>query len=163
MLNKKNKFILGIVFVVIGAFGWLKWPFYQKAVPINVYSLIDKKFVDLPEEANEPALIIFWNTWCGPCKIEMRRLQNSIIEGKIPSGKVYAISMGEPVKTIESFVLEHEYAFQFFVDTESKNLQTYKVPGTPTTYHFNRHHQVIWAATGLDPLSIQRAEKLFAD
>lgn len=128
---------------------------------VRAYSVIDDQEVDLPVLDGEPSILLFWATWCGPCKAEMYRLQQSIISGKIKSGRVYAISVGEPIETVLRFAQKSDYAFQFFASPDSRVTEKYKVPGTPTTYHINKDGRIVWAGSGINPISIFKAEELF--
>ncbi|MGZ3773879.1 MAG: TlpA family protein disulfide reductase [Pseudobdellovibrionaceae bacterium] len=163
-----KKIIFAFALLVVGlVFGFLFKAKVQsvifKPASIQVYSLSEEKEMDLFDAQGSAAVVLFWNSQCEPCKIEMGRLQTAISSGKIPGGAVLAVNLEEPIEVVRDFALTHDYQFQYFSDLKGEALKQYKVPGTPTEYYFNKRGQVVWSAMGLIPESIQQAEKLFAE
>jgi cytochrome c biogenesis protein CcmG/thiol:disulfide interchange protein DsbE len=100
-------------------------------------------------------IVIFWATWCAPCKLEMARLSNSVKEGNIPIGSIVAINPFESNSKVRSFVQEHPYPFTFIEDLGvSKKL---RVNSTPTTL-FIEHGKVKSMSSGLSFIGIWKAE-----
>jgi thiol-disulfide isomerase/thioredoxin len=159
-----KKYLIGLLFFALAGFFYKVFTpklSFAPVQPIHAYSIIEDKVVNSLDEKEFPSIVVFWNSECRPCKAEMIRLQNAISEGKIPGGRVKAINIGDSLELVQSFAMEHEYQFQFFANPDEKSLEVYKVPGTPTVYHFNKKGQVVWSAMGLVPESIDQAEKLF--
>ena len=147
---------------VVGGAWWFKLkPQGPRSPQMRVLNLGDRTPIELPEKSEEPAILLFWATWCGPCKIEMNRLKTAVQSGKVPGMQVYAVSVGENPDIVEDYVLKNEFPFQFFVDPDKQGTKEFIITGTPTIYHINQKNEVIWAATGIAPDSIQRAEQLF--
>ncbi len=101
------------------------------------------------------AIAIFWATWCGPCKIEMSRLKDSVQEGKIPQGAVYAINPFESNDKVKKFLAESPYPFTF-IEAPLISSQL-KISVTPTTV-FLDSGKVLSMNSGLSIFGIWRAE-----
>lgn len=168
---QKKRILVGAIFVVTALIWFVgKYRSGKYSSPqAHVVSLGNDQFgsskqkiiISLPEKNGEPSILLFWTTYCGPCKIEMRRLVEAVQSGKIPGQNVYAISVGEDPAVVEDYVLKHEFPFQFFVDEDRQGTKEFIIKGTPTIYHLDGSNHVVWAATGIAPDLIQRAEKLF--
>ena len=75
-------------------------------------------------------LLIFWASWCGPCKLEMERIKKSIESGKIPGEQVYAINPYESVSKVQAFLQKNSYPFQFVKPLSP--IRDVEVKATPT-------------------------------
>ena len=100
-----------------------------KLFPQGAYQILSSSTEEelIFPKANERYLVIFWATWCGPCKVEMDRLAKS----KIPPHKIIAIDTFEDSMTVKKFLKENAYPFVFMdaADLGAKlNIQL-----TPTT------------------------------
>jgi cytochrome c biogenesis protein CcmG/thiol:disulfide interchange protein DsbE len=77
------------------------------------------------------AIVIFWASWCGPCKIEMARLQESVESGAIPKESLFAVNPFESDLEARKFVKESNYPFTFIEASTLASELDVKV--TPTT------------------------------
>jgi len=96
-------------------------------------------------------ILVFWATWCGPCKVELARINRMVTNGEIPPDSVLAISVAEDLKTVSSFVEEQGYSFRIAIDRTGKSAALYRVSGTPTILFINQDQTVNWMTTGLSP------------
>lgn len=103
----------------------------------------------------QKALAIFWATWCGPCKVEMNRLRNSIFNKKISAEKIYAINPFESVSVIKDFLIKNQYPFIFIDAPEIANKLDIQV--TPTSI-FVENNKVAVMGSGMSLVGIWRAE-----
>ena len=97
-------------------------------------------------------VVIFWASWCGPCKLEMDRLNQMMSLGEIKSSELLAINMQEPKQTVVSFLEKHSYQFLVALDEFGVVANSYKVSGTPTVVFLDEKSQINWITTGLSPL-----------
>ncbi len=96
-------------------------------------------------------ILVFWATWCGPCKLELGRINKMIQNGEIAAESVLAISIGEDPKLVSSFVNEQKFLFKVAVDQTGQIAALYKVSGTPTILFVGADQKVNWMTTGLSP------------
>lgn len=128
---------------------------------IRVESISEDLLVSLPTVDERPSILLFWRSDCSPCRVEMRRLQEAISDGRIPGGRVFAVNRGEDRRTVESFALRTGYQFQYFLQPATAAEGPFPVRGTPTVYHLDREGKTVWSAAGLVPEDLDRAAALF--
>lgn len=108
---------------------------------------------------NENYIVLFWATWCAPCKLEMKRLKASVEKGKIPREKLLLINTGEPVATIKQFLEKNPYPFTF-VDERKKLVELFQVQSTPTMVLVEKQ-KAASVSSGISFIGILKAESLF--
>lgn len=101
------------------------------------------------------AMAIFWATWCGPCKLEMERLKESVSDGKIPKDLIFAINPFESAETSKEFIRKNQFPFQFIDASEVAN--RINIMATPTTLLIE-DQKIISLSSGLSIVGIWRAE-----
>lgn len=104
------------------------------------------------------SIVIFWATWCAPCKVEMNRLAQSVSAGKIPSDRILAINSFEDERTIRNFLKTDDYPFQFFANQDLA--EHLSISRTPTTL-FIENGTITKMSSGLSFIGIWQAELLF--
>jgi cytochrome c biogenesis protein CcmG/thiol:disulfide interchange protein DsbE len=106
-----------------------------------------------------PYVFVFWATWCGPCELELSRINQLIHDRDIDAQRVFAISVDEDPEAVRKAVQERGYLFPIVWD-ESGELRTrFKVSGTPTLVLVNEREEVEWVSTGLSPTLDFRLKK----
>ncbi len=117
--------------------------------------------IDLPLKDDQPSILVFWATWCGPCEVELARLQKAVENKEIPADRIFAVSIGESLETVQDEQKKRNYPFQLIADEKGKSGSLYQVRVTPTIVHVGKDQKMAWVAEGLHPLSGVRAKDLF--
>ncbi len=126
----------------------------------EIYSDPEKRsMIEFPAK-NQRALIIFWASWCGPCKIEMHRLEDSVKNKKIAAGRIFAINPFESKDEIKAFLKKNALPF-VFIDAPYI-AQKLNVQSTPTTV-FLENKTVDSMSSGMSLVGIWRAEWFLRD
>lgn len=107
---------------------------------------------------SQKKVIVFWATWCGPCDLELGRLNNLIKANKIKNSDVLAISISEAQRTVENAVRLRGYQFDVAADTDGSIASLFKVVGTPTIVFIDENRIIQWMTTGISPLLDQRVK-----
>ncbi len=102
--------------------------------------------------ANDNSVVLFWATWCAPCKLEMNRLQNAIDAGDISPLKVWAYNPFEDVETSKKFIAKSNYKFQF-IATNPDIGKALNIKATPT-YLWLQGNQVYRMTTGISIINL---------
>lgn len=100
---------------------------------------------------NTKSILVFWATWCGPCSIELKRLNSMISKGLISPSQLIAVNIQEDPTTVTKYIDEHQFQFLVAIDTNGSLSDLYKVKGTPTIVFVDQHGKVNWMTEGLSP------------
>ena len=99
----------------------------------------------------ERHLVVFWATWCAPCTVELRRIQNLIDREAVRPDQILAISTGESESVVAEAVRSREYTFPVAIDASHQAAHFYQIRGTPTVALVDEMGVIQWKATGLSP------------
>lgn len=152
------KKVLNIIFyVVIFALVILKAPSVYKnfqmqntlAQPTSLKRLSGEE-ITFPVP-NQKMVVVFWATWCGPCKVELNRLNTMMAKGEIKSNEMIAINIQETKEQVNSFLKTNPLQFLIALDESGKISESYNVSGTPTVVFLDQDSKINWLTTGLSP------------
>ncbi len=115
--------------------------------------------LELPTEAQQMRLLydpsrgnqalLFWASWCGPCKIELSRFDSSVRAGKIPPEKILAISIDENPNEYKKAVRERGYPFPTAWDAGGRAARALGIEVTPTVVLVDNQGKVRSFSTGM--------------
>lgn len=131
----------------------------QIAVSHQVLGL-DGATIQLP--LPQKHLLIFWATWCEPCKIEMNRINRLVKDKELDPRSIIAISSKEEAGTLKEFVKSQDYQFLVGIDRENILVEGYHIQGTPTLILFNENGVIEWMTMGLSPSLEIRLKNFFS-
>ncbi len=121
---------------------------------LRVLSTTDARTVEFPPRDSR-AMAIFWASWCGPCKVEMRRLRSSVESGAIPRDAIFAINPFESDAEARKFISENRFPFTFV--EASTIAQELDIRVTPTTLFLDKG-RVEELSSGMSLWGIWKAE-----
>ena len=140
------------------------WTVNAKTPTLAAFSIIDDKEVNIMSEAEFPAVVMFWDSTCAPCRVEMKRVQTAINRGAIPAGRVLAVNIGEAKGAVERFARQADFQFQYFAEPKKEDLeQLGPISGTPSLLYIDAAKSVRWRSAGVDPELENRSRKLFGE
>jgi len=93
---------------------------------------IDGREVKLGAERDgELFVLIFWATWCQPCRSELAKLSTAYLDYEDRGLRLYAISIDGPgtVAQVPSWVRRERYSFPVLLDRETEVLGRYHPGG----------------------------------
>jgi thiol-disulfide isomerase/thioredoxin len=104
----------------------------------------------------QKSAFIFWASWCGPCSIELKRIQKAIDEKEISNEKIFAINMGETQEVINKVLKEQKYTMKIIRDDNGDLSKMLNVQVTPTIALIDEKGSIDWISSGLSPFLIYR-------
>lgn len=120
----------------------------SKAQVISVKDLKGQSFqLPLPKKQ----VLVFWATWCGPCNIELNRINKLILNKEISSDSIIAISSFEEAHFVSEFSKKHNYQFNIATDETGIAAKNYNVTATPTILFIEKTGDINWMTMGLSP------------
>ncbi len=145
-----------VVTILLVTFLLLKIPdifkMYQKqgkALLVGQVVLLSGQVESVP--AAKKQVLVFWATWCGPCSVELGRIQSLIDKNKIDKNSILAISIGESRETVRNYVTQKKYTFPVAIDFDGALASLYEVNGTPTVFLIDENKNIQWMTVGLSP------------
>lgn len=78
-------------------------------------------------------VLVFWATWCGPCSVELARIQKMFESGGLSHDQFLAVSVMENPEVVSQAARERGYLFPVAADPSGQFTEAFKISGTPTT------------------------------
>jgi thiol-disulfide isomerase/thioredoxin len=113
-------------------------------------STLDGKLFDLRLQSS-PLVIVFWTTWCGPCEVELARINRMIRSNELDSQSVLAISLQEEPTLVEKIIKDRNYLFRIGLDSNGQVGNLFGIAGTPTIILLDKSQRIRWMTSGLSP------------
>ncbi len=159
MGSKINKILNIFLYLIVGIIIFQRIPeiiehFKKESQqsPLFEVQLLSQNYkFTLQDKIGEPLILVFWATWCGPCEVELSRINKLIKSKKLKSESVLAISSYESKELIDKVVRERNYLFMIGFDEEGVVAKSFKVNGTPTVVLLDKDHKIKWFTNGISP------------
>jgi len=102
---------------------------------------------------NGPVVINFWATWCGPCRLEMPRLEAIYEELHKKGVEFAAVSLDNPrlKDRVRSYVEKNKITFPVYLDSKGELARKFKVVAIPTTVVLAKNGEVVYQTRGYRP------------
>ncbi len=127
----------------------------QAAPAIQVRTLSGET-LNLPQNKNQ--VLVFWATWCGPCDVELNRLNQLVKEKKLNGEDIIAVSVMEEAALVADTLKSRDYRFIVALDESGEASKLYQVAGTPTVVLLGADGVIHWKTMGLSPTLEWRVE-----
>ena len=94
-------------------------------------------------------LVELWATWCGPCRLQARFLEELHEELDGQGVHFLAVSVGEDEETVREFIEDTPFPYPVLLDPEDTLGQRYQIYGLPTVMIIDRQGNVSFLETGI--------------
>lgn len=112
--------------------------------------MLDGSSVTLSALQNKPTLLIFWATWCPPCRAELAHLQEGVIDVFGDAINVLPLSRGEKREVVEEYIAKMGYTFAVGLDSEQKAYNLYASNYIPRCFVIDTDGTVLYSGVGYD-------------
>jgi peroxiredoxin len=124
--------------------------------PVSDFTLrdVDGKQVKLSDYKGKVVLLSFWATWCGPCKVEMKHLDEFQRDLRDEGFEVLSISSDDArtASQAKRYVKQKGFGFTALLDTDSTITNTYNPNKTlPYGVLIGRDHTIAKVYSGYNP------------
>lgn len=112
--------------------------------------MLDGNNVTLSTLQGKPTLLIFWATWCPPCREELAHLQEGVIDVYGTSINVLPVSRGEKREVVEEYISKMGYTFAIGLDGEQTAYKKYATNYIPRCFVIDSNGTVVYSGVGYD-------------
>jgi thiol-disulfide isomerase/thioredoxin len=157
----KTKKIFDIIFyLILGVLLIQRVPVLLSQYKIEGKKVDETKFTNLKMQQidfpprDQKSVAVFWATWCGPCSLELSRINKAILDKEIDSRFIYVVNVDEDPSLVRSEFIKRKYNFDGYFNKDLA-IQL-NVQGTPTVVFIDENKNVEWISTGISPSLIYR-------
>ena len=118
--------------------------------PDFTVEMLDGSSVTLSALQGKPTLLIFWATWCPPCREELAHLQEGVIDLYGDKINVLPVSRGEKREVVEEYISKMGYTFAVGLDGEQAAYKLYASNYIPRCFVIGRDGVVVYSGVGYD-------------
>ncbi len=112
-----------------------------------------------PEDySGEVVVVELWATWCGPCRLQARFLEELHRELDGRGVRFLAVSVGEEEATVREYVERTPFPYPVLLDPQDTLGQRYQIIGLPTVMIIDRQGVVTFLETGVSDTERLRYE-----
>ncbi len=119
--------------------------------------------IEFPVNLNERTVALFWAIHCGPCKLEMDRIQRAIANKELAAEQVFAVHVGGTPEAVDRHMKRHGFTFPALVDPDGVLSNALDVNATPSLFLVAPQGKIKWASSGLGFSDIWRIKSFFAE
>lgn len=112
--------------------------------------MLDGGNVTLSALQGKPTLLIFWATWCPPCREELAHLQEGVIDVYGDKINVLPVSRGEKREVVEEYITKMGYTFAVGLDGEQEAYRKYATNYIPRCFVIDSKGTVVYSGVGYD-------------
>ena len=127
--------------------------------PDFTVEMLDGSKVTLSALQGKPTLLIFWATWCPPCRLELSKLQEHIIDRYGDKINVLPISRGEERAKVEEYILKMGYTFAVGLDSDQSIYRKYATNYIPRCFVIDAKGKVLYSGVGYDEAIAKEVEQ----
>jgi thiol-disulfide isomerase/thioredoxin len=80
-----------------------------------------------------PSLVLFWASWCGPCKNEAPEIERYARTSQ-GSGRIVGVNWSDGLSGARGFIAKYGWTFPNLRDGDGSVGNSYKLTGLPTTF-----------------------------
>jgi thiol-disulfide isomerase/thioredoxin len=103
----------------------------SKAIDFTLADLAGKKHT-LSQQRGKVVMLDFWASWCGPCRMQMPRVEKLHHEYKSRGLVVYAINLRESPSVARRYLEKNKYTTTALLDPTGSVSDQYRVTGIPS-------------------------------
>ena len=127
--------------------------------PDFTVEMLDGSKVTLSALQGKPTLLIFWATWCPPCRLELSKLQEHIIDRYGDKINVLPISRGEERAKVEEYISKMGYTFAVGLDGDQSIYRKYATNYIPRCFVIDAKGKVLYSGVGYDETIAKEVEQ----
>ncbi len=131
-------------------------------MPSFTFKSLDGRESKLEDLRGKVVLVNFWATWCGPCRVEMPRLEKEVWRKhkSSPDFAMVAIAREQTAEEITPFRKEFGFTFPMASDPKREIFKLFGNGGIPRSYVVGRDGQILFQSMGYTPPEFDRMKRV---
>lgn len=132
----------------------------EKMPAFSVHEISGPTF-STARERGKVVVVNFWATWCGPCQVEMPKLETDIWDKykSNPQFAMVAIAREQTKDVVAKFQQHHPYTFPLAYDPDRSVYKQFADLGIPRTYVVGKHGRIVFQSVGYDMSGLASLDK----
>ena len=123
---------------------------------------MDGSRLSLADLSGQPAVLVFWASWCGFCRDEAPHV-NKLADAYVSRGvRVFGINVRESQARTESGIKDFGIRYAVVRDVDGTTAGNYKVEGIPTVFFLDSSANVRYVGNGVPADYAERLDALLA-
>ena len=120
------------------------------AMPAFTVTDSDGKAFSMASQRGKVVLVNFWATWCGPCKLEIPRLEKEIWQHYKGNSKfaMVAVAREQTNDDIAPFEKKNGFTFPIASDPKRTTYQVFADSGIPRSYVVDAKGKILFQTVG---------------
>ncbi len=110
----------------------------------------------------EVVLIDIWASWCGPCRLQAKMIEQIHAEFAARGVRFLAVNVGEDEATVRAYVADHPFPYPVLLDSADTLSRRYQILGLPTLMIVNPQGEIQFLHTGVVDVPTLRQKLLAA-
>jgi peroxiredoxin len=141
----KKRIFLILIFLVIYQLIFAK----TKEVILEARDLNGKNIIIDVNSIKKPLVILFWATWCLPCKEELKQMKKVYHQFK-EKVDFYAIAVDDPrtVSKVNSYVRSNRLPYKVLLDTDQQIIRKFGGNVPPFSLVIDKRGKVVYTHSG---------------
>lgn len=130
------------------------------AAPPFIVKTFDGGVFRLEAKKGRPVVINFWVSWCGPCRLEAREIQNAYMTFKDQGVEFIGVAIQDSPEDSKRFMKEFRWTLPVGPDSTGEIMRAYNVFGVPKTVIIDKQGRYSFIHTGvIDGAELKREIK----
>ncbi len=100
---------------------------------------------------DKKAVLVFWATWCPPCRTEIPHIEKFYAENK-DKVAVIGIDVGESKRKVENFVRKMKISYPIVLDSDGRVGKLYNLVGVPTIIAIDKERKILYYGHSIEEM-----------